>query len=112
MIFDAPSSPIITIIFAQIIAKRNNNDSPNDWWTIKAIIHKANPDAVIAFSWNGFNCLRAGIDDYTGGDTWSKQDLTRLVPEGCRANWFTIMRQWTNREQDCCGASKSSRTSR
>jgi hypothetical protein len=25
--------------------------------------------------------MKSGIDDYTAGDTWSKQDLNRLTPE-------------------------------
>jgi hypothetical protein len=55
---------------------------PDDWWTIHSIVHSANPQAVIAFSWgrNEQACLCKGIDDYTGGDTWSKQDLKRLTP--------------------------------
>jgi len=38
---------------------------------------------VIAFSYgrNEQACVRKGIDDYTGGDTWSKQDLGRLTPQ-------------------------------
>jgi Alpha-L-fucosidase len=55
---------------------------PDDWWTVESIVHSANPKAVIAFS-SGPNeqaCVRKGIDDYTGGDTWSKQDLKRLTP--------------------------------
>jgi hypothetical protein len=55
---------------------------PNDWTTIQSVVHSANPNAVIAFSYghNEQACIRKGIDDYTGGDTWSKQDLKRLTP--------------------------------
>ena len=55
---------------------------PHDWWEIHSIVHSANPQAVIAFSCgrNEQACIRKGIDDYTGGDTWSKQDLQRLTP--------------------------------
>ncbi len=54
----------------------------NNWQTIGAIVHAANPKAVIAFSWghNEQACVCKGIDDYTGGDTWSKQDLAGLTP--------------------------------
>ncbi len=56
---------------------------PDDWWTIHSIVHSANPKAVIAFSYgaNEQACLCKGVDDYTGGDTWSRQDLKRLTPE-------------------------------
>ncbi len=58
-------------------------DQPCDWATIDSIVHRANPRAVIAFSYgrNEQACVRKGIDDYTGGDTWSKQDLGRLTPK-------------------------------
>ena len=57
--------------------------APNDWVAIHSIVRKANPKAVIAFSHGGneFGCVKSGIDDYTGGDTWSKQDLLRLTPK-------------------------------
>jgi hypothetical protein len=56
---------------------------PNDWRTIESIVHTANPKAVIAFSYgaNEQACVCQGVDDYTGGDTWSKQDLQRLTPQ-------------------------------
>ncbi|HEY5915327.1 MAG TPA: hypothetical protein VJA21_32495 [Verrucomicrobiae bacterium] len=56
---------------------------PGDWWTIHSIVHSPNRKAVIAFSYGGNEqaCLCEGVDDYTGGDTWSKQDLTRLTPD-------------------------------
>ncbi len=56
---------------------------PNDWRTIESIVHTANPKAVIAFSYgaNEQACVCPGVDDYTGGDTWSKQDLQRLTPQ-------------------------------
>jgi hypothetical protein len=49
---------------------------------IEAIVHSANPRAVIAFSFGSDEqgCLCKGVDDFTGGDTWSKQDLSRLTP--------------------------------
>jgi hypothetical protein len=55
---------------------------PEDWRAIERLVHSANPKAVIAFSYgrNEQACIRKGIDDYTGGDTWSKQDLKRLTP--------------------------------
>jgi hypothetical protein len=56
---------------------------PGDWGTIASIVRSANPQAVIAFSYgaNEQACLCAGVDDYTGGDTWSRQDLRQLTPE-------------------------------
>ncbi|MGA2255378.1 MAG: hypothetical protein ABSG53_12000 [Thermoguttaceae bacterium] len=58
-------------------------DKPYDWATIDAIVHRANPGSVIAFSYGGNEqgCICKGIDDYTAGDTWSKQDLNRLIPK-------------------------------
>jgi alpha-L-fucosidase len=58
-------------------------DQPCDWATIGEIVHLANPRAIIAFSYGGNEqaCIHKGTDDYTAGDTWSKQDLTRLTPE-------------------------------
>jgi hypothetical protein len=55
---------------------------PQDWRAIERIVHAANPDAVIAFSYGGDEqaCLCRGVDSFTGGDTWSKQDLQRLTP--------------------------------
>ena len=58
-------------------------EPPNDWWTINAVVHAGNPRSIIAFSYgrNEQACIRRGIDNYTGGDTWSKQDLTQLTPD-------------------------------
>lgn len=58
------------------------NEIPNGWNAIYSIVHEANPKAVIAFSYGRDEqaCLIKGIDDYTGGDTWTKQDLKRLTP--------------------------------
>jgi hypothetical protein len=58
-------------------------DEPDDWWKIHSIVRTANPKAVIAFSYGGneFGCVNSGIDDYTAGDTWSKQDLNLLTPK-------------------------------
>lgn len=57
-------------------------DGPDDWWKINSIVRTANPKAVIAFSYgkNEFACVKHGIDDYTAGDTWTKQNLKRLTP--------------------------------
>jgi len=58
-------------------------DEPNGWWMISSTVRTANPASVIAFSY-GHNmqaCVRKGVDDYTAGDTWSKQDLKRLTPD-------------------------------
>jgi hypothetical protein len=43
----------------------------HDWWTIHAIVHAANPKAVIAFSYgaNEQASVCKWVDDYTGGDT-------------------------------------------
>ena len=62
-------------------------DQPHDWATIDSTVHRANPKAVIAFSYGGNEqaCVHKGIDDYTGGDTWSKQDLSRLTPKNLPA---------------------------
>jgi len=56
---------------------------PGDWRTIGSLVRSPNPAAVIAFSYgvNEQACLCQGVDDFTGGDTWSKQDLKRLTPE-------------------------------
>lgn len=56
---------------------------PNDWRAIDSVVHSPNREAVIAFSYGSNEQARlcAGVDDYTGGDTWSKQDLTRLTPD-------------------------------
>jgi hypothetical protein len=58
-------------------------DQPNDWRTINTIVHAGNRRSVIAFSYGGNEqaCIQQGIDDYTGGDTWSKVDLTQFTPE-------------------------------
>ena len=58
-------------------------DRPDDWSEIDAVVHRANPSAVIAFSYgaNEQACVHEGTDDYTAGDTWSKQDLSRLTPQ-------------------------------
>ena len=69
----------------------------------------ANPKAVIAFSYgrNEQACVCEGIDDYTGGDTWSKQDLTRLTPEAPASSarrslaWQDLLRQRLSRPGRC-----------
>jgi hypothetical protein len=58
-------------------------EKPDDWTTVGEIVRADNAHAVIAFS-NGNNeqgLMRKGVDNYTGGDTWSKQDLTKLTPK-------------------------------
>lgn len=64
---------------------RNTYDTPpNDWWAINSIVRTANPKAAISFAVGGMTQkgpVMAGIDDYIGGDTWTKQDLTKLVPK-------------------------------
>jgi hypothetical protein len=57
-------------------------DQPADWSAIGSIVRSANPQSVIAFSFGGNEqaCIRRGVDDFTGGDTWSRQDLQRLTP--------------------------------
>ena len=54
---------------------------PDGWRTIGAIVHHANPKAVIAFSFGGDEqgSLCKGVDDFTDGDTWSRQDLVHLT---------------------------------
>lgn len=65
------------------IEQNTYSEQPDDWSTIGSIVRSANSRAVIAFSFGGNEraCIRPGVDDYTAGDTWSKQDLTRLTPE-------------------------------
>jgi hypothetical protein len=57
-------------------------EPPDDWSTVGSIVRAANPQAAIAFSYGGDEqaCIRKGVDNFTGGDTWSKQDLKRLTP--------------------------------
>jgi hypothetical protein len=59
------------------------SEAPNDWQEIGSIVRAANPKAVIAFSAgnNEQARIRQGLDNFTGGDTWSKQDLKKLTPE-------------------------------
>ena len=59
------------------------NANPHDWHAINAIVRTANPKAVIAFSYgaNEQACICKGVDNYTAGDTWSKEDLQRLTPD-------------------------------
>jgi len=56
--------------------------SPNNWQTLDSIVHHGNPHAGIAFSYgpNEQACVAPGVDDYTGGDTWSPVDLTHFTP--------------------------------
>lgn len=62
-------------------------EQPHDWWAIKSVVHSANPRSVIAFSWgsNRQACICKGVDDFTSGDAYKKQDLTRLTPENMPA---------------------------
>jgi hypothetical protein len=56
--------------------------APDDWSMVASIVRGPNPLAAIAFSYgpNEHACVRPGVDDFTGGDTWTKQDLLRLTP--------------------------------
>jgi hypothetical protein len=62
-------------------------DQPDDWSSIGAIVRESNPQAAIAFSYGSDEhaCIRKGVDNYTGGDTWSKQSLSRLTPKNMPA---------------------------
>ncbi|MBM3853307.1 MAG: hypothetical protein FJ399_09135 [Verrucomicrobia bacterium] len=57
-------------------------ESPGNWNDIAATVRRPNPEAVIAFSYgrNEQARLAPGVDDYTGGDTWTKMDLEKLTP--------------------------------
>ncbi len=64
--------------------KNSYDDPPYDWWAINSIVRNANPKAVISLAQGGVSQmgpLVQGIDDYTGGDTWTKQDLIKLIPK-------------------------------
>ena len=54
---------------------------------IASIVRTPNPSAVIAFSYgaNEQGSIKKGVDDFTGGDTWSKQNLARLIPKNLPA---------------------------
>lgn len=62
-------------------------NEPNGWESIASIVRKPNPHAVIAFSYghNEHAGVHPGVDDFTGGDTWSKQDLVHLTPRNLPA---------------------------
>jgi hypothetical protein len=64
------------------------NEAPYDMSVINSIVHNDNPKAVIAFSYGPreFGSIFPGIDNYTGGDTWSKQDLVKLTPKNTPAD--------------------------
>jgi hypothetical protein len=51
--------------------------------SIDSIVRTPNPGAVIAFSWgsNEQGDLAPGVQDFAGGDTWSKLDLTQFMPK-------------------------------
>ena len=74
---------------------------PHGWWNIYSIVHSANPNAVIAFSWgaNEQACVCKGIDDYTGGDTWSKQDLKRLTPKALPPQDGILVLRWCSESE-------------
>jgi hypothetical protein len=57
-------------------------EQPHDWSAIRDTVRRANPAGVIAFSCGANEQARVcrGVDDFTGGDTWSKHDLKRLTP--------------------------------
>jgi len=59
--------------------------------SINSIVRTPNPSAVIAFSWGGGQTsagnsagsqgdLAPGVQDFAGGDSWSKMDLTQYTP--------------------------------
>lgn len=60
---------------------------PHDWWEIKSVVRSANPVSLMAFSWgrNRQACMCQGVDDFTSGDSYKKQDLRRLTPQGMPA---------------------------
>ncbi|HTL17953.1 MAG TPA: hypothetical protein VL793_11995 [Patescibacteria group bacterium] len=64
------------------VERNSYNGEADNWRTIERIVREPNPRAVIAFSYGGNEqaCVAPGVDDFTGGDTWSKQDLQKLVP--------------------------------
>jgi len=63
------------------------SDAPDDWSAIASIVRTPNPSAVIAFSYgsNEQANIKKSVDDLTGGDTWSKQNLSRLIPKNLPA---------------------------
>src|SRR6266850_2460324 len=63
------------------------SEAPHDRSTIASIVRTPNPSAVIAFSYgsNEHANIKKGVDDFTGGDTWSKQNLARLIPRNLPA---------------------------
>jgi hypothetical protein len=65
------------------IERNSYQAQPNDWRTIAEVVHGGNPRSVIAFSFGSDEqaCVQPGIDDYSGGDTWAKVDLTQFTPE-------------------------------
>ena len=61
--------------------QRFYNQPPNDYDTIAATVRSASPKAIIALAGSGaFFCHRKGVDDFTNGDTWGKEDLKTLTP--------------------------------
>ena len=62
-------------------------EQPHDWWAVKSVVHSANPKSVISFSWGGNRqaCMCRGVDDFTSGDSYKKQDVTRLTPKNMPA---------------------------
>jgi hypothetical protein len=58
-------------------------EQPNDWWAIESVVHSANLKSVIAFSWgrNRQACLCKGVDDFISGDSYTRQDLTKMTPK-------------------------------
>jgi hypothetical protein len=57
------------------------NGTSDNWQTIQTVVRDANPDALIAFSCGKGRIINKDIDDFTGGDTWTKQDLKKLTPD-------------------------------
>jgi hypothetical protein len=69
--------------FFDAVRPNSYQEQPHDWWAIKSVVHAANPKSVIAFSYgrNRQACLCKGVDDFTSGDSYQKQDLTLLTPQ-------------------------------
>jgi hypothetical protein len=69
--------------FLDAVRPNSYQEQPHDWWAIKSVVHAANPKSVIAFSYgrNRQACLCKGVDDFTSGDSYQKQDLTLLTPQ-------------------------------
>jgi hypothetical protein len=65
--------------------------STYNYATIDSIVRTPNPNSAIAFSWGSLQTpagdwagqqgdLAPGVQDFAGGDSWSKMDLTKYTP--------------------------------